>query len=1062
MSLIAWYKLDGNPNNELGTYTGSTSGTVTYPAGLIKQSAFFNTGRIDTNIPDSITGTMSISLWYKKTTDNWAMSIGVIGTRNGTNGWMLYRNSGDTAGFFRWYMHYNTTSSTVSEYYPWPGISGLTHNRWYHFVIIRESNGSSRLYVDGNIVANLVPPANFSSWRFSAVNVGIAAERAGSGNWNGTTQEIDDVKMYDHVLSDYEIKELSKAKVIHYTFNDVNEEPTENLVQTPITFTNTASTWGARENVTVTYDQLDPFGGTNAVRIKPNSTTDNFFGSRNTTLGTGTFTTSLWLKATKTTTLRIITGTRTTANGFIEYTANLGTNWQRYEFTGTITATPSHMIHLGGWSTWTDNTFDVFFAFPQIERKTYSTPFVDGIRNIGIADSSGYINTGTMALATAPNIVNTSKIGSNTINFNSGNNMTLVDSGQLNLQNYTYSFWIKLKNGFTGGFRRFLGRSGTGSDRSPGFWFLHTTNGIHLQQKLSNGGNGGPGDISPITLNEWHHVVMSCEFVNGNTVLKRWFNYSNFNSTTAASVSPLLLSTANLIFQADSANYEMDDFRVYATPLSDADVKALYEKRANFDNVGNAALNEFIEYQEPIVNTNLVLNLDANDKNSVSPIGCTGFNTARPLVTSTINTSSYTVTSDANIRLGNLDYYTAFAIDSPESSYGGDAASRHGITAGFNVRSGTKFYDASRALHMWVFNNSTNSWLPSSFFNGSRLSGHCYDTWTGFANHLLEVAQFVTDYNNIKSQFKNCTFIIMGSHRDSSHTTDKINVLLELGAPSNVSSLLTSAPEYILIGEPGLGAGNAYSWAYENYTTDPTRVAHTNFGLPIYGRKGNYFDFSLSTNFISVADNALLDIVGDKTLACWIYMGADSSGSGIVAKANSTVNGMALAYGWNSNGFQGIAWNSSNTPAIAKDLSRDIQKWCYLTVTQSGSTRTIYVHDEQGLRTANSTVGVHTWNNTLPLYIGADSSGTSRVPNGTRIAMVSVYDRALTAGEVLTNFNNTKTNFYNDGNKNTINALGQGTFSEFVEGETLATTGVKQAITNNGTLVINGEFSEVD
>jgi hypothetical protein len=57
------------------------------------------------------------------------------------------------------------------------------------------------------------------------------------------------------------------------------------------------------------------------------------------------------------------------------------------------------------------------------------------------------------------------------------------------------------------------------------------------------------------------------------------------------------------------------------------------------------------------------------------------------------------------------------------------------------------------------------------------------------------VGKFVTDYNNIKSQFKNCTFIIMGSHRDSTHTTDKINVLLELGAPSNVSSLLGSAPE---------------------------------------------------------------------------------------------------------------------------------------------------------------------------------------------------------------------------------------------------------------------------
>ncbi len=93
--------------------------------------------------------------------------------------------------------------------------------------------------------------------------------------------------------------------------------------------------------------------------------------------------------------------------------------------------------------------------------------------------------------------------------------------------------------------------------------------------------------------------------------------------------------------------------------------------------------------------------------------------------------------------------------------------------------------------------------------------------------------------------------------------------------------------------------------------------------------------------------------------------------------------------------------------------------------------------------------------------MGADSDGTNRIPNGSRIGMVSVYDRAISADEVLTNFNNTKINFYNDGNKNTINSSGRAFFSEFVENELLA-SGVRQAITNNGSLVIDGEFSEVE
>ena len=63
MGLIAWYKLDGNANEEFNRFTGSQSGTVTYPNGKINQSAFLNTGRIDTNIPDSmLIGDMSFSV----------------------------------------------------------------------------------------------------------------------------------------------------------------------------------------------------------------------------------------------------------------------------------------------------------------------------------------------------------------------------------------------------------------------------------------------------------------------------------------------------------------------------------------------------------------------------------------------------------------------------------------------------------------------------------------------------------------------------------------------------------------------------------------------------------------------------------------------------------------------------------------------------------------------------------------------------------------------------------------------------------------------------------------
>ena len=40
---------------------------------------------------------------------------------------------------------------------------------------------------------------------------------------------LNDVRIYDHVLSEFEIKELAKAKILHYTFDNPEEEPIENL-----------------------------------------------------------------------------------------------------------------------------------------------------------------------------------------------------------------------------------------------------------------------------------------------------------------------------------------------------------------------------------------------------------------------------------------------------------------------------------------------------------------------------------------------------------------------------------------------------------------------------------------------------------------------------------------------------------------------------------------------------------------------------------------------------------------------------------------------------------------
>ena len=407
-----------------------------------------------------------------------------------------------------------------------------------------------------------------------------------------------------------------------------------------------------------------------------------------------------------------------------------------------------------------------------------------------------------------------------------------------------------------------------------------------------------------------------------------------------------------------------------------------------------------------VVTDELVFCIDAASNRSMGKAGCMGFTSAPQLINNLVSVAD-TITSTSTLKLANLTYYTIYGLTYPEGSQ--TPANRDGITPGFNDTSSSKTYDWSRDMNYAVWDNATNSWVPDSYFNGERIAGHCYDTYSS-SLRAEEHAFFQSDHAAIKAAYPDATHIVVGSHAAENNDSDAntLAILKDLGGPS---SWPTDRAEYVLVGKPGLGADNAYVWQYQN---DSANVAHANVGLPIVGGKGaggNYIQFNGSTEWIETADLSSLDLSGDKTLAMWVYLGADSSGCGFAGKAHSTEKGMALAYGWNSQGFQNIAWNSRNAPQLSKDTNRDVQKWVYLAGTQDGSTRYIYAVDAQGTRSASdSGGGIHSWSNQHGLNIGRVASG-SNAPNGTRVAAVSVYNKALSSTEILQNYNATKSRF---------------------------------------------------
>ena len=418
-------------------------------------------------------------------------------------------------------------------------------------------------------------------------------------------------------------------------------------------------------------------------------------------------------------------------------------------------------------------------------------------------------------------------------------------------------------------------------------------------------------------------------------------------------------------------------------------------------------------YSPKIVTDGLVFCLDAASRNGISALGCGGFNGAPQLVKNMV--SPLDVIGDfGGVKLGNLTYYTAFAIDYPESTFGGDAANRHGITPGYNVRSGTKTYDASRALHLYAWNNATSAWIEGEF-NGARFSGHCYDNYTGAeTGYAAELAKFVTDYNNIKTKYPDVSFVVIGSHRADRYSQAVRDILTDLGKPAGyIDSDYIAAPEWILIGKPGLGAGNYYGWAYENYATNPSQVAHLNFGLPLFGSKDNYFLFDAIDDYISVGNlgsqfsNYTVEICfkSDSVsnhrnpIDCnWLVYNGSYSNIGPRLEQNSSGN-LHWVIGDTSGNYESRTVVSSGMSATPIHCA---------SITKSGNLVTSYYNGSQVQSANQSYTHSASFSN---IQIGRGfSTSSERWFNG-RIYNIKIYNTAITSSEILKNYNALKGRF---------------------------------------------------
>jgi len=207
MGLVAHYKLDGNltdssGNGHDGTLAGDPNFPATYvagPTGLGQAMLFDGTGghqnvECGTFNPSAATGKLTVALWarWDGASDQWQ---GLIGKRDS---WSL--------SDMMWHLEVNRDSGTIGfaryDSYPSSGGATLPTGQWTHVAVTFDGT-TARFYIDG--VQTGSGGFSFGQDKDAAVHFGSDDPNGGNA-FNGA---LDDVRLYDTVLSEAEIKALA-------------------------------------------------------------------------------------------------------------------------------------------------------------------------------------------------------------------------------------------------------------------------------------------------------------------------------------------------------------------------------------------------------------------------------------------------------------------------------------------------------------------------------------------------------------------------------------------------------------------------------------------------------------------------------------------------------------------------------------------------------------------------------------------------------------------------------------------------------------------------------------
>lgn len=593
MSLLAWWKLDGNlldssGNEKHGTLASGSAVSFLDDGVPMAKSANFSTGVSVVEVPkDTIpvgTGDIAISYWYKGVAPVQSAILSALITINSVDSYQLNilpRWTGDM-------MYCDIGANDTNVYDRFSFATNDTFLGWNHFVIVKNfSKGTIKVYKNGILFAE----GSGYTKHIGRVDKFYLGSRLGVNI--SLPSNLQDLRIYDHVLSLREISELAKAKVLHYTFDDVVDEPTVNLTIGK-TIENTSS-------LLTTF--LINLNGESTIGSATNSTINNFASARfdvATTIGKP-YAISFKFKVSK----GEVTGVRIHRRGgniSPSKLTDLGDGWYFAELVYVATDATTNF----GVGVFSVNEMLVVFKELQVEEKDHVTDYVNGTRSSGVVkDKSDYSNNAAIDVATAPAFVEADcRLGKQSIKL--ATKKRIVEPLVLNPKPMTISFWFKA-NGLSSVKK---GAYVVSNPNASAYIFLGSPSGVPETSSISFsvllGKTNTSYDFDMRILkgkeyyadNKWHNATIVIDGVDNRIYIDSVKEAVTFTFGSKTTLSGFCDTVCIGEHTGSSAGYEpegvfVDDFRIYATVLSAEAIKDIYETRAFLDEKGLLVANRF-------------------------------------------------------------------------------------------------------------------------------------------------------------------------------------------------------------------------------------------------------------------------------------------------------------------------------------------------------------------------------------------------------------------------------------------------------------------------------------